>query len=84
MINEIQLLINNLMSERGVVAKSMLPMHPSHIFMNVNTYNALRIYLNNDELYKISRPLNDEYFYGMKIVIANLPDMQMILGVRGD
>lgn len=84
MINEIQLLINNLMGERGVVARSMIPIHPSHVFMNVNTYNALRRYLDNDELYKISQPLKDEYFYGMKIIIANLPDMQMILGVRGD
>lgn len=84
MINEIQLLINNLMSERGMVAKSMLPMHPSHVFMSIGTYIRLRDYISQNEIYRISQPLNDEYFYGMKIVIANLPDMQMILGVRGD
>lgn len=55
---------------------------PKYMFINRNTYNQLRDYVMGNNLFCIIRELghSEEIFMGMKIVICDIEDDEIIIG----
>ena len=85
MISEMQFLLNDVQKQKGLLTFSKLPIKHKYLFMSEGTYIKLKDHCERMEQTPIwiSPSTLDEYIYGLKIVIAELPDMKFVLGTEG-
>lgn len=87
MISEMQFLLNDVLKQKGVLRFSKLPIKHKYLFMSENTYKQViewaTVQAKTNPLWINPRQITDEYIYGLKIVIAELPDMKFVLGTEG-
>lgn len=79
-IDEVQYILNKALTDMWVV-RSSNPTAAKYIFMNRVMYDKLVFWLETHLHVEIRATDRAKYLYGMRIVLADIPDNQMVVGI---